>query len=151
MRGLHLLHPAVRTRAEALISRCNVLGLPVLITDTFRTAEEQDGLYAQGRTKPGPIVTNARGTDYRSTHQWGVAFDFCKNVKGQEYSDTAFFRHVGILGKSVGLFWGGDFKGFTDMPHFEDPVFAPANSTAALIKQYGVPEKFIATMRVLLR
>ena len=30
----------------------------------------------RGRTKPGNIVTNAKGSSYRSQHQWGIAFDF---------------------------------------------------------------------------
>jgi len=145
MRGIHLLHPAVRARAEALIGLCTARRLPVLITDTLRTVAEQDALYGQGRTVSGAIVTNCRGSEYRSPHQWGVAFDFCRNEKGREYADPAFFRQVGELGKTIGLFWGGDFKGFTDMPHFEDTGFVPSNSTAALIRQYGTPERFLET------
>ena len=142
MRGIHLLHPFVRAKAEALIEACSACGLPLLITDTLRTREEQDNLYAQGRTRPGGIVTNCRGSDYKSPHQWGVAFDFCKNIKGQEYNDRAFFQQVGAVGKSLGLFWGGDFKSFVDMPHFEDTRFVKNNSCNTLIRDYGTPEAF---------
>jgi len=39
----------------------------------LRTYEEQDALYAQGRTAPGPKVTNAPGG--HSNHNFGLAFD----------------------------------------------------------------------------
>ena len=148
MRGIELLHPKARALAEKLQALCKTNGIPLLITETWRSAAEQDALYAQGRTKPGSIVTHCTGKDYQSPHQWGVAFDFCKNIKGQEYSDTAFFNAVGSLGKSIGLFWGGDFKSFVDKPHFELLEFLPSNSTAALKSKYGTPEKFKATWEV---
>jgi peptidoglycan L-alanyl-D-glutamate endopeptidase CwlK len=130
MRGLDKLHPLVRIKAEKLQEKCNELDLPVLITETWRTKEEQDALYAKGRTKPGNIVTNA--TYPNSPHCWGIAFDFCKNIKGQEFSDVEFFKKVGAVGKSLGLFWGGDFKSFKDYPHFEDRS----------INKTGTPEEF---------
>ena len=148
MRGIHLLHPYVRAKAERLEALCAAHGLDMKITDTLRTAEEQDRLFAQGRTAPGSIVTNARGTDYRSPHQWGVAFDFCKNIRGQEYGDRAFFSQVGVLGKSLGLFWGGDFKGFADMPHFEEPIYVADNSTNTLRSKYKTPERFFEAWTV---
>ena len=146
MRGLEHLHPKAREKAEKLQVLCKEKGLPLLITETLRTTEEQDALYAKGRTTAGNIVTNCKGDTYQSPHQWGVAFDFCKNQKGQEYSDIAFFNAVGALGKSIGLFWGGDFKSFVDRPHFELPEFLPNNSTSAFLKKnYVTPNKFIAT------
>ena len=49
----------------------------------------------------------------------GLAFDICKNVKEQEYSDAAFFARCGAIGKSMGFEWGGDWKSFVDKPHFQ--------------------------------
>lgn len=40
----------------------------------FRSAEVQGRLYAQGRTTPGPIVTNA--PPGHSPHEFGLAVDF---------------------------------------------------------------------------
>lgn len=68
------LHPVVRSAATALIERCYKLNIPILITQGLRTIAEQDALYAQGRTKPGAIVTNARGG--YSYHNFGLAVDF---------------------------------------------------------------------------
>jgi len=142
MRGIEHLHPKMRAKAEELLKICGEKGMPLLITETFRTTAEQDALYAQGRTAPGNIVTNAKGSSYQSGHQWGVAFDFCRNVKGKEWDDSdGFFLKVGVLGKSIGLAWGGDWK-TPDKPHLELPEFMPGNSTATLRAQYGTPDNF---------
>ncbi|MDR3012719.1 MAG: M15 family metallopeptidase [Chitinispirillales bacterium] len=142
-RGLSVLHPQIRGKAERLMELCRENGLPILITETLRTKAEQDALFAQGRTAPGNIVTNAEYP--RSAHCWGVAFDFCRNVRGREFDNgDRFFDSVGALGKSVGLFWGGDFKSFKDLPHFEDTEFMVNNSVNTLISRWGTPEKFMA-------
>lgn len=140
-----LLHPDMRRKLEEFEYRCKQAGLNVLITETYRTVDEQNALYAQGRTKPGNVVTNCKGTDYQSPHQWGGAFDFCKNVKGHEYDDPAFFAEVGKVAKSMGLFWGGDFKSFVDRPHIEWTGIIVNNSTNTLKAKYGTPEKYRAT------
>ena len=147
MRGIEHLHPELQPIARKFEADCKAAGLNVLITETFRTTAEQDALYAQGRTKPGNIVTNCRGSDYQSPHQWGVAFDFCKNIRGQEYDDKdGFFKKCGEVAKKLGLFWGGDFKSFVDKPHVEwASKFLPSNSTATLKRNHGTPDKFKAT------
>lgn len=116
-RSLTELHPAVRRAAEELKRRMAAAGYDVLVTSTYRDFERQDVLYAQGRTAPGAIVTNCRGGE--SIHNYGLAFDICKNVKGQEYSDAAFFALAGKTGMEMGLVWGGSWAGFVDKPHFE--------------------------------
>ena len=75
MRDITLCHPRLQTLAAELIKECEKQGLQIKIGETLRTTAEQDALYAQGRTKPGTIVTNAKGSSYSSYHQWGVAFD----------------------------------------------------------------------------
>ena len=54
----------------------------------IRSKAEQDALYAQGRTKKGSIVTNAKGSDYSSQHQWGIAFDIAINDKKLLYDEA---------------------------------------------------------------
>ena len=49
----------------------------------------------------------------------GLAWDFCKNVKGSEYSDPDFFRRAAALAKEMGFTWGGDWKSFPDSPHIQ--------------------------------
>jgi len=50
--------------------------IPALIYCSVRTPQEQEELYAQGRTKPGAKVTNARGIPAQSLHIGGHAVDF---------------------------------------------------------------------------
>lgn len=154
MRDIKLCHPALQEKAERLLEDCRKKGILIKIGETLRTAEEQDELYAQGRTKPGSIVTNARGASYSSMHQWGVAFDFylSMDVDGDgKASDDAFndstglFKKVGEIGKELGLEWGGDWKSITDKPHFQLPDWG---STPALLKkEYGTPDAFMKTWK----
>ena len=75
MRDITLCHPRLQALAAELIRKCADQGLQIKIGETLRTTAEQEALYAQGRSKPGKIVTNAKGSSYSSYHQWGVAFD----------------------------------------------------------------------------
>ena len=143
-RDISLLHPRLQQIIPQIIRRCEEMGLSVLVTDGFRTKAEQDAIYAKGRTAPGAIVTQVRWPN--SAHNWGVAFDFCRNVKGHEYDDgDNFFRRVAEIAKGYGLEWGGDWKNFVDKPHLQLKEFMPGNSTSWLIRTYGNPDKFRET------
>lgn len=117
-RDINELHPYVKHLAEKLLAECKKQGLNIIITETYRTKERQDYLYAQGRTRPGSIVTNAKGSDMQSMHQWRLAFDICHNKRGDEYNNT-ILNKVGKIGRNLGLSWGGDWTSFVDKPHFE--------------------------------
>ena len=145
-RDIDLLHPEMRERCLAFIEACRKSGLIVGISQTWRSKAEQDELYAQGRTKPGSIVTNCRYP--YSPHNWGVAFDIYRNDGQGAYNDAdGWFKRCGQVGKRLGLFWGGDFRSFVDKPHFELPDYLPSNSCRTLISKYGTPEKFRATWK----
>jgi hypothetical protein len=53
------LHPAIRQDARNFIAEAEKQGINLRITSDghFRSYQEQAELYAQGRTKPGKIVT----------------------------------------------------------------------------------------------
>lgn len=144
MRDISRLHPVLQQKIEELKAECNRKGLKIGIGECLRTVEEQDALYAQGRTKKGSIVTNAKGSSYSSMHQWGVAFDFYRNDGKGAYADSdGFFTKVGKIGQSLGLEWGGSWKNPVDKPHFQLPDWG---STASRLKSiYGKPEKFFAS------
>ena len=111
MRDVTALHPVLQEKISELLDACKKAGLKIGISECLRTKEEQDALYAQGRTKPGRIVTNAKGSTFSSMHQWGVAFDFYRaDGKGAYNEADNFFGKVGAIGKSIGLEWGGDWK-----------------------------------------
>lgn len=89
----------------------------------FRSFEEQNRLYAKGRTAPGKRVTGARGGE--SWHNYGVAADLAfyndtGNITWPETGDYArMWTRYGELAKKQGLRWGGDWTGLVDRPHIE--------------------------------
>ena len=117
-RDIDLLRPDVAVNCRRWLELCKEAGLNVLVTNTVRDREYQEYLYAQGRTRPGSIVTNGRTPTFHADTA-GLAFDFCKNVKGHEYDDNAFFHKAAALAKGMGFSWGGDWKSFPDMPHIQ--------------------------------
>lgn len=154
MRNISDLHPTLQDKVYQLVDLCAKKGITISIGECVRTVAEQDALYAQGRTTPGNIVTNAKGSTYSSMHQWGVAFDFFlkMDVDGDgSVSDDAFndstglFEAVGAIGKSIGLEWGGDWTSIKDRPHFQLPNWG---STASKLRSsFGNPDKFKATWK----
>lgn len=144
MRDRTKLHPKLQKKLNELEAACKKAGLKIQITECVRTVAEQDALYAQGRTKPGVIVTNAPGYSYSSMHMWGVAADYCRNDGKKAFDNSdRFFDKVGAIGKKLGLEWGGDWKSPVDKPHFQLPDWG---STPTRLKMlYGTPEKFMKT------
>lgn len=130
------LHPRVRAEVVKLIDEVEA-GFPITIcvriVQGLRTIEEQDALYAQGRTKPGKIVTNARGGS--SYHNYGLAIDFAilydldgngtyetlswDLLKDYDKDGQADWQEVVKVFKKAGWGWGGDWKSSKDNPHFE--------------------------------
>lgn len=122
-RRIEDLVPAVQQRAQALVKAAKDAGIDLLVTSTYRSNEEQAALYAQGRTKPGAIVTNARPGD--SYHNWRCAFDVVplrngKPVWGTSGPDGDLWRKIGEMGEAVGLEWAGRWTGkLREMAHFQ--------------------------------
>jgi peptidoglycan L-alanyl-D-glutamate endopeptidase CwlK len=142
------LHPKVRDEARKIYAEiCEALSGRVIcrFAFTFRTFAEQNALYAQGRTKPGKRVTNARaGLSY---HNWGLAIDMVlvhdtdhdgdydkavwdvkKDFDGDKVAD---WMEVVAIFKQWGWEWGGDWK-FNDPPHFQKTFGYPVRSLLAL-------------------
>lgn len=132
-RDINQLTPVAQTACELFMSKCKEVGLNVLITETLRTQERQNYLYCQGRTVAQATakgISEDFATKYcnpkanqvtwtlSSNHKTGMAWDVCKNVKGQEYSDKSFFEKAGKVAKELGIEWGGDWKE-KDTPHFQ--------------------------------
>ncbi|AWM13604.1 M15 family metallopeptidase [Flavobacterium sp. NRK F10] len=127
---INLLHPMVRDEITTIINECNrsLTGkAKIRITQGLRSVEEQNKLYAQGRTKAGKKVTHAKGG--QSIHNYGFAVDICLIINGKTASwDTAkdwdndqvsdWYECVKIFAK-YGWEWGGNWKNFKDLPHFE--------------------------------
>lgn len=103
-------------------------GIKITISQGLRTIAYQNSLYAQGRTKSGSIVTNARGG--YSYHNFGLAFDFAilnKDGKTINWNTSVDLNkdgekdwfQVAKMGQTIGLESGAFWKGFLDVPHFQ--------------------------------
>lgn len=148
------LHPWLDYKLSLLLSNCEKQGIFLIVTEGFRTVTYQDELYAQGRTKPGAIVTGARGKDYASQHQFGIAFDIAMNydvdgdgkITDDTWNEKGFMKVAKIAKSSkVGLAWGGNWKSFVDTPHFYLKKWG--DTTKKLKKQYGTPDNFKKTWK----
>jgi hypothetical protein len=115
---INLLHPAVRDKALLFINKVKKeLNIDLRVTSTLRTHAQQNELYAQGRTKPGEIVTKAKGGE--SSHNFGTALDVVPIENGKANYNTKDWDKIANIAKSFGFTWGGDWKSFKDKPHFE--------------------------------
>jgi len=114
-----LAEPVQKMARSLLYHARSDLGLDVRVIQGTRTYAEQDALYAQGRTTPGSRVTNSSGG--YSFHNFGVAFDVGL-FSGRAYIEGGSgYINVGHLGERIGLEWGGRWRRFQDMPHFQYP------------------------------
>ncbi|HAT80149.1 MAG TPA: peptidase M15 [Flavobacterium sp.] len=105
------LDPKIQDQAIRFYYSAKRKNMPFTIVSGYRTFAQQASLYAQGRTMPGTIVTNAPAG--YSWHNYGRAFDiYPKNV--------ANWNALGKLGVSYGLEWGGNWTSFIDKPHFQN-------------------------------
>lgn len=135
MQRIQLMHPRLRKETENIYREiCKALTGSAIcrFAFTLRTIAEQNELFAQGRTKPGKIVTNARGG--LSYHNYGLAVDIVlindANRDGRPetavWDVKADFDRDGkadwiecvTIFKQYGWEWGGDWK-FSDPPHFQ--------------------------------
>ena len=103
------LFPQLQDLCKIFIENCKSEGINVLITSTFRNADSQDDLYANGRTKPGNKVTNAKGG--QSMHQFRCAFDFVPYInvgdkKVALWDNELLWNKCGDIGKKLGLVLG---------------------------------------------
>lgn len=117
-RDLKELSPLAKTACELFLNECKKVGLNVLVTETYRSQERQNYLYAQGRTKP--YENNKQVTKTKSSnHTSRMAWDICKNVPGEEFKDDEFFNQCGAIAKRLGIEWGGSWTSIVDKPHFQ--------------------------------
>ncbi|WP_369595649.1 M15 family metallopeptidase [Lysinibacillus pakistanensis] len=86
----------------------------IFITETYRSQERQKYLYAQGRTRPGQIVTWTLSSNHKSRLAWDIAIG-----PPQSLYDVTTLNRVGAIARKLGITWGGDWLGSIDRPHFE--------------------------------
>ncbi|WP_374458437.1 M15 family metallopeptidase [Chryseobacterium taeanense] len=130
LQRIEKLHPLVKEEVKQIIKDCDkaLTGrAKIRITQGLRSFEEQEKLYAIGRITSGKKVTNAKAG--QSIHNYGLAVDICLMIDGKTASwDTVkdwdndkvadWYECVKIFAK-YGWNWGGNWKNFKDLPHFE--------------------------------
>ena len=117
-KNIATLNKKVQPLARRLIEEAVAQGINAKVISGHRTYEEQNDLYAQGRSKPGLIVTKAKGG--QSNHNFATAFDVgIFSPDGKKYiEESTAYDEVGKIGEALGLEWGGSWK-FYDAPHFQ--------------------------------
>lgn len=121
------IHPDLRQKVERILAAMLALGFPMFVVAGVRTTEQQQKLYAQGRSLPGKTVTNCDGVIKKSDHQpkadgFGHAVD-CAFVNDpntpldETWSDKSPWKVYGEMAKALELEWGGDWAGLLDRPH----------------------------------
>lgn len=101
------------------------------VVEGVRTLARQQALYAQGRTKPGSVITYADGVRNPSNHQiykdgYGYAVDLYPFINGCVQLENRkaleiIASHIKQTAESMGIavVWGGDWKRPCDPPHFQ--------------------------------
>lgn len=117
-RNIMTLHPKVQEAARKFLKRLHDEGINARIISGTRTYAEQDDLYAKGRTKPGPKVTNAKGG--QSNHNFGIAWDIgIFDAQGAYLPESPLYEKAAKVGLVDGLEWGGNWQSFKDRPHYQ--------------------------------
>ena len=98
-------------------------GVTVEVISGLRSWAAQSALFAQGRTKPGRIVTKARPGS--SWHNYGLAIDLGLFMNGNYIDETmpkvadGLYAEIGKIAATHGIEWAGNWKSFKETPHFQ--------------------------------
>ncbi|MCX6780678.1 MAG: M15 family metallopeptidase, partial [Candidatus Magasanikbacteria bacterium] len=118
------LDPEFQPQVQELIILGRALGVILLIKSGYRSSEEQDRAYAEGRTTPGTITTEVPGGS--SWHNHGRAVDLIiidPNTGVRMFGDeeVAVLKDLAEKMKmqNSDVVWGGDWTSLKDYPHFE--------------------------------
>lgn len=105
-------------RVRQTLERARREGMDMQTDLVYRTFAQQDALYAQSRTAPGPRVTNARGG--QSWHNYGLGADLVfSTANGQpSWPENGNWTRYGQIAADNGLTWGGNWRN-PDRPHVE--------------------------------
>lgn len=126
-RRIEHLHPDLIPLCRRFLFEAKELNIDIILTCTYRSNEEQEELYASGRTKKGPILTLARAG--QSAHNYMLngkpaskAFDIAFIEAGKAIWDIRHpsWEKLGQIGISIGLDWyGKPGAKFREYPHFQ--------------------------------
>lgn len=136
----NLLYPPFRKKLEQLIINCQARGVSYWIISGLRTMAEQAALFAQGRTKEGKIVTNAKAG--HSFHQYGVAADSCRDLNADRAGlqpgwNLADYKVLAEEADKLGLEAAYYWKTFKEGPHVQLPCSRLGITTDQLLSAFN--------------
>lgn len=108
----------------------NNKGVQVILTCTYRSLAEQTALYNQpfdkkdndgdGRIdEPDEKVTQAKALQSPHNYFPSFAIDVTFLINGKTSWDEKYFIAFSKYMKTENIEWGGDWKSFKDLPHYE--------------------------------
>jgi peptidoglycan L-alanyl-D-glutamate endopeptidase CwlK len=148
------LLPEVQLLARSLVHAADAIGIQIKVISGTRTYDEQHALFLQGREALG--VVNAarqkaglpplsagenrlivtRADQGRSNHNFQIAFDIGVFSGSKYLPESPLYKAVAVLGKQLGLAWGGDWKSIVDEPHYEfRPPWAAAMNESQMLAE----------------
>lgn len=141
------VYPDIRRRVLLAYSDMRrITGYAMKTTRGLATWAEQDRIFAQGRTAPGRIVTQAKGGE--SLHNFACAVDsaffgpdpyLTLHPRGEQ-----LWNEFGRICRTHGLKWGGDWAKLTDRPHIQDTYGLALAEIQELYKTGGLTAVFRA-------
>lgn len=154
-KNIKTLLPEVQILARSLVHAAEQVGIAIKVISGSRTYDEQHALFLQNRRpleevnaarkKAGmePIDNeenkkNVTGADSgHSNHNFQIAFDIGV-FDGKNYlGESPLYKEVAVLGKQLGLSWGGDWTSRKDEPHYElRPGWARDLSEDAMLAEF---------------
>lgn len=157
---LSLVHPVLAARVMELIGILEAEDINILVTQGLRTYNEQERLYARGRTAPGPKVTDCQPG--HSWHNFGLAVDVCPEEFANEEGvpvahpdwnvDHPAWHRIHEAALELGFACGADFRTFPDMPHLQMTGKWPAAVPDAARQDFmegGIPQVWAAADLIL--
>ncbi len=154
---LSQVHPKLSDLIQKLAIQMANEGIDLHVTQGLRSFDQQAILYAQGRTTPGPIVTNAPAG--HSWHEYGLAVDVAPfDMQGKPDWDVNHpsWARIITVGESLGLYSGSHFGEHSLHPHPDDPHFqltgnfsaSPTDDVRALYKNSGLQAVWTAAFQI---
>lgn len=140
---LALVHPYIGYLARKLDFVLVSRSVNIVVAQGLRTWNEQEALWAKGRTSPGPKVTNCQPG--HSWHQFGLAIDIVpEGLQGMPDWNAAHpaWQIIHEEALNLGFVCGADFRTFPDLPHLQVtgrlPV-SPDDATRQEFQEGGLP------------
>lgn len=140
---LAVVWPTLAGKTRALADALAAKGIYIRVVQGLRTVAEQDALFAQGRTTPGPRVTNVRGG--YSWHNYGLAVDCVPSIEGPDApftpnwdSDAPSYPTMWEAARLLGLTCGADWTSFPDPPHLQLTGQYPPSGPNSVVRQLAI-------------